>query len=60
MHLRYQPAVVRNGVAAVDRIMHDLNLAARYSDQVMVLSAGEVFDQGPPEEVLTAKVIERV
>jgi iron complex transport system ATP-binding protein len=67
LDLRYQFEVLEiirritreMGIASII-VMHDLNLAARYSDQVMVLSAGEVFDQGPPEDVLTAKVIERV
>lgn len=40
--------------------LHDLNLAAAYCDQVVVMSAGEVVAAGTPEEVLTAELIRRV
>ena len=33
--------------------MHDLNLAARYCDHLVVLKAGRVVAEGPPAEVLT-------
>ncbi len=67
LDLRYQFEVLEiirritreMGIASII-VMHDLNLAARYSDQVVVLSVGEAFVQGPPEEVLTSKLIERV
>jgi iron complex transport system ATP-binding protein len=33
--------------------LHDLNLAARYGDRLVVLKAGRVVAEGPPAEVLT-------
>lgn len=38
--------------------LHDLNLAARYSDRLVLLKDAEVFRQGPPAEVITEKNIE--
>jgi len=37
--------------------LHDLNLAARYCDKLVLLHDGEVIDTGTPEEVLTAETI---
>ena len=41
-------------------ILHDLNLAARYSDRLVMLQEGRVFAQGEPSEVLTAGIINDV
>ncbi|WP_299976649.1 ABC transporter ATP-binding protein [Desulfobacula sp.] len=40
--------------------MHDLNLASRFSDRIIMLSRGEVFCTGRPEEVITIENIKRV
>lgn len=40
-------------------VLHDLNLAARYSDNLVVLSQGEVIAQGAPGDVLTPAVLEQ-
>jgi len=40
--------------------MHDLNLAARYADQIVVLHRGTVYAVGQPSSVLTAEVIRDV
>lgn len=40
--------------------LHDLNLASRYSDAVVLLKAGEVYAAGPPKTVLTKKNIQAV
>ena len=34
-------------------ISHDINIAARYSDSIILMKDGTVFDVGTPEEVLT-------
>lgn len=39
-------------------VVHDLNLAAAYSDRIVVLSAGRVVADGPSASVLEAPVIE--
>lgn len=45
--------LVDDGRAALAAI-HDLDMAARYCDEVVVLANGGVHAAGPPEEVLTA------
>jgi iron complex transport system ATP-binding protein len=40
--------------------MHDLNLALRYSDKVMALKDGRVYDFGPAEAVITTTMIKDV
>ena len=37
--------------------LHDLNLVARYSDRVALLSAGKIRKRGAPQEVLTPEVL---
>lgn len=34
-------------------VIHDLNLAARFADQIVVLKDGKVVDQGAPSDVIT-------
>ena len=46
----------RSGGAALV-ISHDLGLAARVCDRLVVLSDGAVWAQGPPEEVLSSDVL---
>ncbi len=41
-------------------VLHDLGLARRYCDDVLVLSAGELAAAGPADHVLTAPVLEPV
>ncbi|WP_299039257.1 ABC transporter ATP-binding protein [uncultured Pseudokineococcus sp.] len=40
--------------------LHDLNLAAMFCDQLVVLTAGRVVAAGTPAEVLTAELVARV
>ena len=37
--------------------VHDMNLAARYCDRIMMLNEGRIIANGRPEEVLTAERI---
>ncbi|GAB4031194.1 heme ABC transporter ATP-binding protein [Spirosoma gilvum] len=41
-------------------ILHDLNLAAQYADQIVMLRAGRVEAMGSPQEVITESNIHRV
>lgn len=50
--------LVEEGRTAVAAI-HDLDLAARFCDSLVVLADGGVLATGPPEEVLTESVVER-
>jgi iron complex transport system ATP-binding protein len=45
---------------AVMTTLHDLTLAARYCDRVVVLARGRVVADGPPREALGARVLAEV
>jgi len=38
-------------------VLHDLNLAARYADHLVMMRAGEVLAEGAPDAVLTAETV---
>ncbi|GAA2063035.1 ABC transporter ATP-binding protein [Williamsia deligens] len=39
-------------------VLHDLNLAVRYSDHIVVMCDGAVLAQGPPDDVITPDLLE--
>ena len=41
-------------------VLHDLNVAARYADRIVVISQGRVVADGAPGEVLTSKMLTEV
>ena len=41
-------------------VLHDLNLAARYSDRLVAMHGGRLYAHGRPEEVLNEAVIQSV
>ena len=41
-------------------VLHDLNLAARFSDQIILMNSGMMVASGEPEEVLTDKILSDV
>ena len=49
--------LVDGGLTAVAAI-HDLNLAARFCDRLVLLAEGQVLTEGAPQEVLTPDTIE--
>ena len=49
--------LVEEGLTAVAAI-HDLHMAARYCDRLVLLSNGRTLADGPPEEVLLPEIIE--
>ena len=49
--------LVNDGLTAIAAI-HDLHMAARYCDRLVLLSDGRVLAEGRPEEVLTPEAIE--
>lgn len=48
--------VARKGISAIMAV-HDLNLASRYADRVLIMKEGRIFDAGNPYEVLTPENI---
>ncbi|MGJ4051035.1 ABC transporter ATP-binding protein [Corynebacterium macclintockiae] len=67
LDLRHQVELlqlIRREVSHNDSIaliaIHDLNLAARYCDQLIVLHRGRLMAQGQPSEVLTPGLLEEV
>ena len=49
--------LVDDGLTAIAAI-HDLNMAARYCDKLVLLSDGQVLAEGSPSKVLTPETIE--
>ena len=49
----------REGVTVL-LVTHNLNLAARYADRLVLLHEGRVAADGPPATVLTRDIVERV
>lgn len=66
LDLRYQHMVLsrarrlaREGVGVL-AILHDLNLAAQYADQLILLSEGALVAQGSPSQVLSPATLQAV
>ena len=63
---RYQLDVIKGLRAAADTgvlvvvVTHDLSLAARFSDSVLVLKEGRLVSQGSPAEALSERVLTEV
>lgn len=63
LDIRHQHALlnmVRSLGRTVVAAMHDLDLAATYFDQVVVLNDGRVVADGAPDEVLTVELVSEV
>jgi iron complex transport system ATP-binding protein len=56
--IRLIRALVETGKAAAIAL-HDLSLAARFADRVVVLSEGRIAAEGPPAEVITEELLSR-
>ncbi|MCK4736381.1 MAG: ABC transporter ATP-binding protein [Methanophagales archaeon] len=51
--------VREKGISAIMAI-HDLNLASRYADRIILMNSGEIFSAGDPVSALTPENIEHV
>jgi iron complex transport system ATP-binding protein len=51
--------LLKNKNLTVVGVVHDLNLAARFADQVVLLHEGKLIDAGSAEQVLSPKNIEK-
>ena len=49
----------QKGVTVV-MVSHDLNMAAMYADQILLLSHGKIARSGPPEKVMDYALLEQV
>ena len=53
-------ALARSKHVTVVAALHDLNLAARFADRIVVLSHGRAVADGPPSSVLSEDLVARV
>lgn len=63
LDIRYQHEIlglIRTLAVTTVVVLHDLNLAARYCDHLVLLDHGTVACSGPTDSVLTAEVLESV
>jgi iron complex transport system ATP-binding protein len=51
---------VTNRAATVLAVFHNLNLAALFCDELVLMSPGRIYDQGPVEQVMTSEAVGRV
>lgn len=67
LDIKHQMSVTRllrdyshnHGIMVV-MISHDLNIASKYSDDVIMMQGGGIFAQGPPKDTINPKNIEAV
>lgn len=64
MDMRYQLEVIellhhlnRTQKTTMIMVLHDLNLAARYSDYMIVMRAGEIIEYGEPQAVMMPDIL---
>ena len=50
--------LLQNSDMVVLGVLHDLNLAAKFADQIVLLNEGKVLASGTREEVLTKEHIQ--
>ncbi len=53
-------ALAKAAPATVVVALHDLNLAAMFCDEIVVMSSGTVVATGPPHQVLAPRLVEEV
>ncbi len=41
-------------------VLHDINLACRYADHIITVKDRTIFEQGKPEDIMTAELVENV
>lgn len=51
--------VIERNISAIMAV-HDLNLASKYTDRIIMMKDGKIFDTGTPESVLTPENIRSV
>ena len=51
---------VANEGSGIMLVLHDLNLAAKYSDKIVLLSDGKIIKTGSPKDVLKAEILSEI
>ena len=51
---------VANEGSGIMLVLHDLNLAAKYSDKIVLLSDGKIIEMGSPKDVLKAEILSEI
>ncbi|WP_432460204.1 ABC transporter ATP-binding protein [Agarivorans sp. QJM3NY_25] len=49
-----------DGKHTIVAVLHDLNQACRYADNLIVMKAGKLVAEGPPSELITSQLIQEV
>ncbi|MDY0848884.1 hemin ABC transporter ATP-binding subunit, partial [Klebsiella aerogenes] len=57
--LRLLKRLTASGQLHVCVVLHDLNLAALWADQILLLHQGQVVAQGTPHQVIQQEIISR-
>ena len=52
--------VNKNFGMTIISVLHDINHARIYSDEIVVVKGGEIFANGKPKEILTAESVEKI
>lgn len=67
LDLRYQYEIMdllrrvsRERALTVVAVLHDLNMAVEYADELALLKAGQLYAKGTPQQVLTEQAVEDV
>ena len=50
----------RNTNLSIIMVLHDLNQAAQYSDEIIVLKDGKLYKKGTPQEIFTSELIKQI
>jgi len=53
-------AMNRDGNKTIIAVLHDLNIAAAYSDNIILMHEGKIHSVGTPEEVLTPEAVKEI
>ncbi|BBH68259.1 ABC transporter [Actinoplanes sp. OR16] len=58
--LRLLRQLNRESGKTIVAVLHDLNLASRFCDHIIAMADGSIAAEGPPAEVITAELVQKV
>lgn len=56
--MQYLASYRKKGTTLV--VLHDLSLAARYCDDILVMKSGQIIKKGPAKEILVPEILESI